>query len=256
MDFSEQLDQLKQRIHQLWADWLALAERRPRLVRSLLIGFGIVAAVTIIPTVWYVINLQRGLPDKEAIARIGEMDEATGGYDDHEPPVFSIFKQQRIGASLSDVSPHLIHAILAIEDQRFYDHGGLDISRTAAAAIANLRHRRTLQGGSTITQQLARQSFLTADKTIRRKLQELILAERIERFYTKPQILELYLNKVYFGDGLYGVEAAARGYFGTHASELSVAEAATLAGLVQAPAPPAPARPSPRAAAPRQTLPP
>src|SRR4029077_2465911 len=91
------------------------------------------------------------------------------------------------------------------------------------------------QGGSTITQQLARQSFLTTDKTIRRKLQELILAERIEVLYQKAEILELYLNKVYFGDGLYGAEAASRGYFGKHASELSLSEAALLAGLVKSP---------------------
>ena len=222
-------------MHQLWAEWLEFAERRPRLVRSLLVGLGIFAAVTIIPTTWYVINLQKGLPDKEAIARIGEMDEATGVYDNHDHLVFSIFKQQRIGASLSDVSPHLIHAILAIEDQRFYDHGGLDISRTAAAAINNLRHHRTLQGGSTITQQLARQSFLTADKTIRRKLQELILAWRIESRFSKDEILELYLNKVYFGDGLYGVEAASQGYFAKSPAELSISEAALLAGLVKSP---------------------
>src|SRR5204863_4479362 len=98
-----------------------------------------------------------------------------------------------------------------------------------------LRHLRIAQGGSTITQQLARQSFLTTDKTLRRKLQEAILAERIERFFTKPQILELYLNKVYFGDGLYGVEAASRGYFGKHAADLTVPEAALLAGLVKSP---------------------
>ena len=178
---------------------------------------------------------KRGCRIKQAIARIGEMDQATGVYDDHDHLVFSIFKQQRIGASLSDVSPHLIHAILAIEDQRFYDHGGLDISRTAAAALANLRHHRTLQGGSTITQQLARQSFLTADKTIRRKLQELILAWRIESRFSKDEILELYLNKVYFGDGLYGVEAASQGYFAKSPAELSISEAALLAGLVKSP---------------------
>src|SRR5262249_17323257 len=97
------------------------------------------------------------------------------------------------------------------------------------------RRGRLAQGGSTITQQLARQSFLTPDKTIRRKLQELILANRIERLFSKDQILEMYLNKVYFGDGLYGVEAASRGYFGKHASELSVPEAGLLAGLVKSP---------------------
>ena len=136
---------------------------------------------------------------------------------------------------LTQVSPNLVHALVAIEDQRFYDHRGFDLVRIASAALTNLRHGRMAQGGSTITQQLARQSFLTPDKTLRRKFQELILASRIERIYTKPQILELYFNKVYFGDGLYGAEAAARGYFGKHASELTVAEAALLAGLVKSP---------------------
>src|SRR5436189_67477 len=83
---------------------------------------------------------------------------------------------------------------VAIEDQRFYDHHGFDVVRIGSAALTNLRHLRIAQGGSTITQQLARQSFLTTDKTLRRKLQEAILAERIERFFTKPQILEMYLN--------------------------------------------------------------
>src|SRR3954462_1895930 len=101
--------------------------------------------------------------------------------------------------------------------------------------LATICHGRLAQDGSTTTQQLARHSFLTPDKTYRRKLQELILAGRIERLYSKDQILEMYLNKVYFGDGLYGVEAAARGYFGKHASELSVPEAALLAGLVKSP---------------------
>src|SRR6185503_14604603 len=87
----------------------------------------------------------------------------------------------------------------------------------------------------TITQQLARQSFLKPEKTLRRKVQELILAERIEQLYSKARILEMYLNKVYFGDGLYGAEAASRGYFGKHASELSLSEAALLAGLVKSP---------------------
>src|SRR5712664_2826026 len=108
-------------MHELRDEWLELAERRPRLVRSLLVGFGIIATLTIIPTAWYVIDLQQGLPDEATIARIREMDEATTVYDNHDHLAFSIFKQQRMGASLAGVSPHLIHAILAIEDQRFYD---------------------------------------------------------------------------------------------------------------------------------------
>jgi 1A family penicillin-binding protein len=101
--------------------------------------------------------------------------------------------------------------------------------------MANLREGRAAQGGSTLTQQLARQSFLSSDKTLRRKLKEAVLAWRLEHEFTKDQILELYLNKVYFGDGLYGVEAASLGFFGKHASDLDVAEAALLAGLVKSP---------------------
>src|SRR5205823_4414652 len=101
--------------------------------------------------------------------------------------------------------------------------------------VRNLETHRRAEGGSTITQQLARLTFLSRDKTYRRKLKEIILAAHIEREYSKKEILEMYLNKVYFGDGLYGAEAASRGYFGKHASELSVSEAALLAGLVKSP---------------------
>ena len=166
---------------------------------------------------------------------MGDMDQATRLFDDQDQFAFTIFKEQRIEVPLADISPNLIHAIIAVEDQRFYDHPGFDGIRIIAAGLVNIRHARVAQGGSTITQQLARQSFLKPEKTIRRKVQELILANRIERMYSKQQILDLYLNKVYFGDGLYGAEAAARGYFGRHASELSVPEAALLAGLVKSP---------------------
>jgi penicillin-binding protein 1A len=163
------------------------------------------------------------------------MAQATTVFDAHDVPVFTIFREQRIDVPLDNVSPDLVKAVISIEDQRFFDHGGVDVIRIAAAALRNLRTGRRAEGGSTITQQLARQSFLTLDKTYRRKLQEAVLAARIERAFSKQQILELYLNKVYFGDGLYGVEAASRGYFGKHASALTIDEAALLAGLIQSP---------------------
>jgi penicillin-binding protein 1A len=200
-----------------------------------LIGFAIVAVLSVAGPLWYLAALKADLPDDDAIARIGETDQATTVYDGHDQLAFTIFRQRRMDVALSNVSPHLIHAIIAIEDQRFYDHGGFDVLRTASAALSNLREYRAAQGGSTITQQLARQSFLEPDKTIRRKLQELILAFRIEAKYSKDEILELYLNRVYFGDGLYGVEAASQGFFGKLAAGLSVSEAALLAGLVKAP---------------------
>ncbi|HUR34721.1 MAG TPA: PBP1A family penicillin-binding protein [Vicinamibacterales bacterium] len=204
-------------------------------MRSVFIGTAASLLVALVATGWFLVSLRRDLPDVDALRRIGEMDQATAVFDRTDQLAFTIFKEQRIDVPLAEMSPNLKHAILAIEDQRFYDHNGFDTIRIGSAMLANIRRGRLAQGGSTITQQLARQSFLTPDKTYRRKLQELILAGRIESLYSKDQILEMYLNKVYFGDGLYGVEAASRGYFGKHASELTVPEAALLAGLVKSP---------------------
>jgi penicillin-binding protein 1A len=184
---------------------------------------------------WFLRGIVTGLPDKESIGLVGTMDQATVLFDAQERPAFTVFREQRIEVPLSQMSPHVIRAIVAIEDQRFYAHKGIDLVRVAGAAVTNLKEGRRAQGGSTLTQQLARQSFLTLDKTVRRKVQEMIVAVRLERQFTKDQILELYLNKVYFGDGLHGIEAAALGYFGKHAAELDVAEAALLAGLVKSP---------------------
>jgi len=144
------------------------------------------ACLAIIASIWFVVDLQRGLPDTEAIQRIGEMRQSTAVFDADDQLAFTIFEEQRIPVALDHISPNLIHAVLAVEDQRFYDHHGFDLARIVKAALTNLRHGRVVQGGSTITQQLARQSFLTPDKTMRRKLQELILAGQIEQFFTKP----------------------------------------------------------------------
>ena len=185
--------------------------------------------------VWWLTTLDDGLPDDAALHRIGEMAQATSVFDRSDAPVFTIFREQRIDVPLNQISRYLQLAILSVEDRRFFDHNGLDVVRIASSMLANVREFRLVQGGSTITQQLARQSFLTPQKTFRRKFQELILARRIERAYTKQQILELYLNKIYFGDGLHGIEAASRGYFDKHASDLTIAEAALIAGLVKSP---------------------
>ncbi|HMF95268.1 MAG TPA: PBP1A family penicillin-binding protein [Vicinamibacterales bacterium] len=216
-------------------EWRMARIRHPRIAIGVLAGFLTVVAAASVGGTWFLTSLFKGLPDTVALHRMTEMDQATSVFDAHDQLAFTVFKEQRIEVPLSDVSPTLIQAVLAIEDQRFYQHHGFDLVRIGSAALTNIRHGRRAQGGSTITQQLARQSFLTPDKTFHRKLQELVLADRIERLYTKEQILELYLNKVYFGDGLYGVEAASQGYFGRRASELPVAEAATLAGLVKSP---------------------
>jgi len=185
--------------------------------------------------VWLIVGVAAGLPDNNALRGVGSMARATTVLDASGATAFTIFKEQRIEVPLSRVSPHLISALVAIEDQRFFDHGGVDVIRIAGAAWKNVLDGWGTQGGSTITQQLARQSLLTREKTVTRKLTEIVVAARLEQEFTKSQILELYVNKIYFGDGLYGVEAASLGYFGKHAADLDVAEAALLAGLVKAP---------------------
>jgi penicillin-binding protein 1A len=201
-----------------------------------LLKAGLVAAAALLAAgLWWWHGLLADLPNDAAIRHIGESAQSTIVFDESDQPATTLSTEERIDVPLAQVSPSFLKALIAVEDQRFYSHGAIDPPRIAAAAFANITRGRAAQGASTLTQQLARASFLTPQKTVRRKLQEVILATRIERQYTKPQILELYANKVYFGSGLWGVEAAGLGYFGKHASALSLAEAATLAGLVQSP---------------------
>src|SRR5580693_2492185 len=144
--------------------------------------------------------------------------------------------------ALKDLPPYLPKAFIAIEDRRFYSHFGVDPFGILRAAVANVLHRGVSQGGSTLTQQLAKNIFLTQERTLLRKLQEAELALWLERKYSKNEILELYLNRVYFGSGAYGVEAAAQRYFGKSAKNVTLAEAAMLAGLVKSPSRLAPNR--------------
>jgi penicillin-binding protein 1A len=143
---------------------------------------------------------------------------------------------------IKDLPPYLPKAFIAIEDRRFYSHFGIDPVGLARALVANILHRGVSQGGSTITQQLAKNLFLTQNRTLWRKMQEAVLAIWLEQKFTKNQILELYLNRVYFGAGAYGVEAASQRYFGKPAKQVKIAEAAMLAGLVKSPSRLAPSR--------------
>ncbi len=131
--------------------------------------------------------LTSGLPSRDELRSLGEMPQATTLYDVHNRPVFTIFKEYRIEVPLAEVSPHLRRAIVAFEDQRFANHSGIDIIRIFGAVWADLREGRRAQGGSTLTQQLARQSFLTREKRLWRKVQEIALARRIERMYSKDR---------------------------------------------------------------------
>jgi len=231
----DQVNRVRDHLNRALVRWRQLRDSHPHEMKAAIRVSGAAAIVCVIAAAWFLLSLARSLPDRESLTAMGEMDQATAVYDASDTLAFTIFKEQRIDVPLESMGPHLVKALIAIEDRRFYDHHGFDVVRIVSAALKNLRHLRVVQGASTITQQLARTSFLTPDRTYSRKLQEVILAARIERMFSKDRILELYLNKVYFGDGLYGVEAASRGYFAKHASDLTLAEAATLAGLMKSP---------------------
>ena len=146
-----------------------------------------------------------------------------------------LYVERRLPLSLDQIPPPLRQAVIAIEDRRFHHHPGLDLIRNIGALVRDIKAWKLVQGGSTITQQLAKNLFLTSEKTLRRKLKEALLALQIERRYTKEEILKLYLNQVYFGAGAYGVEAASQIYFSKPVSDLTMAECALLAGLLQYP---------------------
>ena len=215
---------------------------RPRVLLSVVSSLAVVFFLVGGWLAWFSYDVTAGLPDRSELRQIGNMAQATTIYDAANEPVFTIYKEQRIEVPFGHISPHLIKAVLSIEDQRFYDHRGIDAVRIVAAFQRNIVEGRRAEGGSTITQQLARQSFLNRGKTYRRKVKEIIVAGYLESYYSKDDILELYLNKVYFGDGFYGVEAASRGYFGKSASDLTLDEAALLAGLIQSPSSYAPSQ--------------
>ena len=143
--------------------------------------------------------------------------------------------QDRIWVSVSELQPSTVYAFISAEDARFFEHEGVDVIRIAGAIVADIKAGSYVQGASTISQQLIKLSHLTSEKTISRKAEEAALAYEMERQYSKEDILEMYLNYVYFGGGYYGIEAAAEGYFGVHASDLTLDQSAMLAGILKSP---------------------
>ncbi len=144
-------------------------------------------------------------------------------------------EQNRVPVKISQVPEHLKDAFIAVEDVRFYEHSGVDPKGIMRAVFANITNKGVAEGGSTITQQLAKNAYLTQDRTYKRKIQEVFLALQLERKYTKDEILELYLNQIYFGQGAYGVQAAAKTYFGKDVKDLDLNECAMLAGIPKSP---------------------
>jgi penicillin-binding protein 1A len=180
------------------------------------------------------IQLDRSLPSTQSLKNYHPSLVSTI-YAADGTLIGEFYAERRYIIPLGDLPPHLIKAFLAAEDVRFYEHGGVDLAGIVRAFLKNLQAGEIVQGGSTITQQVVKSLLLSPERTWIRKAKEAILAYRIDRSLSKDEILHLYLNQIYFGSGAYGVEAAARTYFGKHAEDLDLAESALLAGLPKAP---------------------
>ncbi len=176
-----------------------------------------------------------GLPSIAHLQENYQPSLITKVYADNGQVIGQFYVERRILTPLDEIPRHLINAVIAVEDARFFDHPGLDVWGIFRAAWANLKRGGRFQGASTITQQLARSLFLTPERTFRRKMRELILALKMELILTKKQILEMYLNQIYFGHGAYGVGTAASTYFNKALAKLNLPESAFLAGLPKAP---------------------
>ncbi len=209
-----------------WLRWIGVP-----LVALLAVG----VLATGVSAFWVLAILPRSLP---SVTQLESIEPSVGSriYDEADELITEFHVERRIFVPLGQMPPALKQAIIATEDARFYSHFGVDPMGIARAVYQNFRRGRIVEGGSTITQQLAKVLFLTPDRSLERKLKEAVLAVELERRYSKDRILEIYLNQIYFGHGAFGVEAASRTFFGKGVSELSPGECALLAGLPKAPA--------------------
>ena len=209
-------------------------DRLPRWLGWPARGAIFLAVLTLIAggVVWMVYSsLARGYDLK----KLGEMPERSIVYDMRGVEIGKLHGENRVSIPLAQVSTHFIEALLAREDDRFYSHGGVDYRGLVRALLRDIKDREFTQGASTITMQLARNSFSMRGKSLHRKLLEIAVARRIESKFSKDEILELYVNRIFFGTGLYGVERASQSYFGKSASALTLDEAAMLAAIIRGP---------------------
>jgi penicillin-binding protein 1A len=180
-------------------------------------------------------SMSSQLPDPDLTKARGR-DQSTVIVDRHGKTIVRLFAEEnRQDVDLTKMPAHLRQAVIATEDRRFYEHEGVDPIGIGRALMTDIIKGEKAQGGSTITQQYVKQAFVTSEKTLKRKVQEAILAQKVEQRYSKDEILELYLNTIYFGHGAYGVEAASRAYFGTGVDKLTLAQSAVLAGVIKSP---------------------
>ncbi len=216
-------------------DTPSFKEKKKPLLRRLVYGGAVVGVWSIILGVVLIAYLSLDLPDLENLPAAGASDTAVvvkavnGATLVRRGPIYGDW------ISYEQTPRALVNAFVSVEDRTFFKHGGVDSKGLLRAMWSNVRAGGVRAGGSTITQQLAKNLFLSSDRTIKRKAQELLLALWLEQKFTKEQILTLYLNRVYFGGGAYGIDAAARKFYGHSAANLSIAESAVLAGLVKAP---------------------
>src|SRR6188508_1580465 len=203
--------------------------------RHLGIKLALLAVMLMIAAVFGLVTFYAVWAQTFDMKKVGEMPERNTVFDVDGKIYSRLAGANRLIVPLNEVSPYFIEALLAREDTRFQKHGGLDVRGLARAILRNISSGSVKEGASTITQQLARNSLPLGGRNLRRKMLEAMVALRIERQFTKDQILELYVNRIYFGSGCYGVETASQAYFGKNASKLNLSEAALLAGLIRSP---------------------
>src|SRR6266550_5171101 len=205
--------------------------RKALFLPALLIGLTAAGAISLVILIIFYFSWSTTFNLKE----VGKIPERSWVYD-MDGKVYSRLRgENRILVEPHQISPFFKNALLAREDSRFYDHHGIDPIGIIRALLRDLGHMRIREGGSTITQQLARNSFSLGGRDLNRKILEAFVALRIESAYPKEEILGFYVNRIYFGSGLYGLETASRAYFGKPSSELTLQEAAMLAGLIRSP---------------------
>jgi len=202
--------------------------------KRVIIGCLVIWALGLVVLLSLLFTYRRGLP---SLAQLESYEPSliTRVYAADGEEIKEYYKEKRVLVPLKDIPPYLIDALLATEDRKFYRHWGIDLHRMAGALWADMKARRLVQGASTITQQLARTLFLTPKRTFSRKVKEVLTALRIEKTYSKDEILQMYLNQNYFGNGAYGVGAASQVYFSKDVRDLDINECALLVGLLKAP---------------------
>jgi len=223
MPFTDRFTELNTPNPSRWSTWRTLLTLAGVLA---VLGAGLAGFI-----LWWA---SQDLPSLESLSQY-QPSQVSRVYSDDRQVVGQFYVERRLKAQLADVPQVLTQAVIAVEDARFFEHPGLDFIGIARAVWTNLRRGGKVEGASTITQQLARSLFLSAERTYGRKIRELILAYKMELILSKEEILELYLNQIYFGQGAYGVVSAAQTYFGKSLSELTLGEAALLAGLPKSP---------------------